>query len=131
MLAARRAKEIIVSIRALCLLAGLVLGLGGAVLVYAPVDAGDRDVSAALGVALLAIAVGTFMAGLMASPDGAMSGGIQLAIAGVTLALLGAGLLGWSSNADAQTAYLTGGIAALVVGVVVLAVGLTRKGVRA
>ena len=131
MLAAPRAKESIVSIRALRVLAGLVLGLGGAVLVYAPVDAGDRDVSAALGVALLAVAVGTFMAGLMGSDDGELPGGIQLATAGVTLALLGAGLLGWSNNADAQNAYRIGGGIALALGVVALAVGLTRKDVRA
>jgi hypothetical protein len=100
------------------------------VLVYAPVDGSARDVTAALGVGTLAIAVGLFMSGLMSGPDGELPTGLQLALGGMTLTLIGAGLLGWSTNAQARTAYLVGGGLGLVLGVGMLAVGLTRKGVR-
>lgn len=114
------------TIKGLSLLAGILFALMGGLLLFATTE----TAGVLLAIALLAIGLGTFVCGVMSGPHGELAPMAAMATAGLTLTLFGAGLLGVGSK-EGSTTYLAVGGVALVLGLLVLAAGLTGRTGRA
>lgn len=114
------------TVKALSLLAGVLFAFVGGLLLVST----TQTVGVLLAIALLALGLGTFVCGVMSGPHGELAPMAAMATAGLTLTLFGAGLLGVGST-DGSTTYLAVGGVALVLGLLVLAAGLTGRTGRA
>lgn len=114
------------TVKGLSLLAGVLFALMGGLLLLATTE----TAGVLLATALLAVGLGTFVCGVLSGADGQLPPAFAAATAGLTLTLFGAGLLGIGSK-EGSTTYLAVGGVALVLGLVVLAAGLTGRMGRA